>query len=183
MEIKKIINFCKKSGYLHLFEGPREQWITDGAAFFPLFNMPLFDEESILKAYDIPEKKAAKMHIQHDYNMPSSFNFENETAEEMPCEIGDELFGKALAITTSHGMMFINSKYLTPFADAAEDMLYIFERVRDDGQIYFAVKIGFSLVALVMPFDCVNENFVNRLKKYYEQCKIALDNKSSNSEG
>lgn len=182
MEIKKIINFCKKSGYLHLFDTEAEQWISDGYAFFPLFDLPLFDEESILKAYDIPEKKAAKMLIKHDLRLPNAFNFENEADNETPCEIGDELFGNTLAITTSRGMMFINSKYLTLFA-AVEDMIYIFERERADGQVYFAVKIGFSLVALVMPFDCVNENFVNRLKNYYEQCKIALDNKSNNSEG
>lgn len=177
MKIKKIINFCKKSGYLHLFEGEGEQWISDGYALFPLLNMPLFDEESILKAYDIPENTAEKMHIKHDYNLPQMYNYAHSTANEIMCEIGDELFGKATAITTSHGMMFINSKYLTPFADTADDMLYIFERMTDDGQIYFAVKIGFSLVALVLPYDCVNENFVDRLKKYYEQCKIALDNK------
>lgn len=178
MEIKKIISFCKKSGYLYLFETEAEQWISDGCALFPLYNMPLFDEESILKAYDIPEKKAAKMNIRHDLRLPSGYNFANETADEMPCEIGDEVFGKATAITTSRGMMFINSKYLTPFA-GDEDMLYIFERTREDGEVYFAVKIGFSLVALVLPFDCVNENFVARLKKIYEQCELALCNKNN----
>lgn len=180
MEIKKIINFCKKSGHLYLFETEAEQWISDGFALFPLFDLPLFDEESILKAYDIPEKKAAKMHIKHDLHLPIAYNFANETADEMQCEIGDEIFGNATAITTSHGMMFINSKYLTPFAAAADDMLYIFERTSADGQVYFAVKIGFSLVALVMPFDCVNESFVQRLKKLYEQCEIALYNKRKN---
>ena len=181
MEVKKIINFCKKSGHLYLFDTDCEQWISDGYAFFPLFNLPRFDEESILKTYDIPEKKAEKMHIQHDAHLPISYNFENETADEMQCEIGGEIFGNATAITTSQGMMFINSKYLTPFADATDDMLYIFERKRADGQTYFAVKIGLWLVALVMPFDCVNEGFVKRLKNIYEQCEIALFNKQPSS--
>lgn len=58
MEIKKIINFCKKRGVLYLFDGDGCQWISDGIAVYPLFNLPIFDEESILKAYDISGKKA-----------------------------------------------------------------------------------------------------------------------------
>lgn len=179
MEVKKIISLCKKSGYLRLYAGNTEgdQWISDGYAIFPLLNLPIFDEETICRAYDIPEKKAEKMLIKYEPHLPSSINFENDTLDEIPCEIGDELLGGAIPITTSQGMMFIHRKYLQPFNDTPEDMLYIFERKTPDGQTYFAVKIGFVLSALVMPYDCVNEAFVERLKNAYEQCKLALANK------
>ena len=45
------------------------------------------------------------------------------------------------------------------------------------GNTYFAIKIGFSLVGIVMPYDCINEAFVEKLGKYYERCALALENK------
>ena len=176
----EIISLCKKSGSLRLYAGKEEgeQWISDGYAIFPLLNFPIFDEETICKAYDIPDKKREKMLIKCEQNLPSRINFENSTPDEIPCEIGDELLGGAISITTSQGMMFIHRKYLQPFNDTPEEMIYIFERHTEDGKTYFAVKIGFVLSALVMPYDCVNEAFVERLKNAYEQCKIALANKT-----
>ena len=177
MKIKKIINYCKKRGVLYLIDGDGTQWISDGVAIYPLFNMPVFDEDSILKAYDISSEKAEKMKIQRKSQLPTEFDF-SDNADEIVCEIGDVIFGNALALSTSQGLMFIDRKYLAPFADTTDDMLYIFERVDPNGGVYFAVKIGFSLVAIIMPYDCVNENFVERLKKYYVQSKLALENKS-----
>ncbi len=178
MIIKKIIGFCKRSGNLHLYEGKECQWISDGSAIFPLFNLPQFDTETICRAFDIPEKKAAKMHLKYDYHLPTTLCFEDDTPDEVPCEIGDELFGGLLPITTPEGLMFIQRQYLLPFADTDDAMLYIFRRYGANAAPYFAVKIGFALQALILPFDCVNERFVKRLESVYEQCKIALFNKS-----
>lgn len=180
MKVEKIIGLCKKSGVLRLYAGATEgeQWISDGYAMFPLLNLPIFDEETICRAYDISEKKAEKMLIKYELHLPSRINIENDTPDEIPCEIGDELLGGAIPITTSRGMMFIHRKYLQPFNDTPEELLYIFERQTSDGQTYFVVKIGFILSAIVMPYDCVNEAFVERLKNAYEQCKIALANKT-----
>ena len=178
MEIKKIINFCKKRGMLYLYDGDGCQWISDGGAVYPLFNLPIFDEESILKAYDISGKKAEKLFMKRD-DLPGKLDFSDECEGELVCEIGDVIFGDALAISTSTGMMFIDRKYLSPFRDMQDDMLYIYQRMTPDGQTYFAIKIGFSLVGIVMPYDCINESFVDKLGKYYERCLVALENKNN----
>lgn len=177
MEIKKIINFCKKRGALYLFDGDGVQWISDGVAVYPLFNLPIFDEESILKAYDISGKKAEKLFMKRDDHLPAAYDFSDECKGEAVCEVGDVIFGDALAISTSTGMMFIERKYLSPFRDMEDDMLYIYERMTPEGQTYFAIKIGFSLVGIVQPYDCINEAFVDKLGKYYERCLVALENK------
>lgn len=57
MKIKKIIDICKKNGNIIIFEGGKEQWISDGAAVFPMFNLPQFDEDSLCKTYDITDKQ------------------------------------------------------------------------------------------------------------------------------
>lgn len=182
MEIKKIINLCKKSGQLRIFENEGKQWISDGHALYPLFDFPLFDEANICKVYDISAKKAAKMHITFDLNLPTSFDFRDDTESETQCARGEPLFGGLIPITTAHGIEFIQSKYLSPFSDSDDAMLYIFERTTASGGSYFVIKEGFMLVGLVMPYDCINESFVNRIKGIYEQCEMALSNKQSNAE-
>lgn len=182
MEIKKIINLCKKSGQLRIFENEGAQWISDGYACYPLFGLPLFDEASICAAYDITAKKAAKMHITFDLNLPLNLDFSDDTENEMQRERGEALFGALIPITTSHGIEFIQSKYLTPFSDSDDKMLFIYERTSEAGNTYFAVKDGLMLVGLIMPYDCINEGFVKRLRDVAEQCEITLYNKQNNAE-
>lgn len=177
MKFKKIINLCKKNGQIRLFDGETEQWISDGYAMYPLFNMPKFDEESICRACDITEKQAEKMLIQHNEGLPSAFDYSDTSPNETQCEREEAIFGRTIPIITSHGMEFINGNHLLPFEDADDDMLYIFERTQENGQTYFVVKQGFALVGIIMPYDCINENFVRRLKNIYEQCEITLSNK------
>lgn len=177
MKFKKIIALCKKNKQIRLFEGEGGQWISDGCAMYPLFNMPKFDEENICRACDITEKQAEKMMIQYNDYLPSQFDYSDTTPNETPCVREDAIFGNIIPITTSHGMEFINGNYLLPFEDADDDMLYIFERTQENGQTYFVVKQGFALVGIILPYDCINENFVKRLKRIYEQCEITLFNK------
>lgn len=178
MEIKKIISFCKKSGVLQLFEGAGAQWISDGAAMYPLINLPIFDEESICRTYDIPESKASKMRIQCEMRPPSAYDLADTTPDETACKREDPLFGGIVPLTTSQGMMFTDGKYLTPFKGTSDDMIYVYERHTAAGDTYFAIKVGFELSAIVLPYDCVNESLVSRLKNVYEQCEIALFNKN-----
>jgi len=177
MKFKKIIASCKKNAQIRLFEGEDGQWISDGGAMYPLFNMPKFDEESICRACDITEKQAEKMMIQYNDYLPSQFDYNDHSPNETPCEREEAIFGKIIPIMTSHGMEFINGNYLLPFEDADDDMLYIFERTQENGQTYFVVKQGFALVGIILPYDCINESFVKRLKNIYEQCEITLFNK------
>ena len=182
MEIKKIINLCKKSGKLRIFENEGAQWISDGAAAYPLFGLPYFTEESICAAYDILGKKAEKMHITFDLKLPSYLDFSDYAEGETECKRGSPLFGALIPITTAHGIEFIQSKYLTPFTDSDDNMLFIYERTNAAGMTYFAIKDGFMLVGLVMPYDCINEEFVKRLKDLAEQCEISLENKRAAAE-
>lgn len=178
MEIKKIIGLCKKSNVLHLIEQDGVQWLSDGFGMYPLFDLPRFDEETICRTFDISEKKAAKMAIRYDLMPPASLCLDNETEDEVVCDFDDELFGGVIPVQTSQGVMFIRRDHLSPFNDTAQDTLQLFERHSPKGGTYFAVKVGFMLVGIVMPFDCINERFVDKLKRISEQCEIALFNKA-----
>ena len=49
MKIKKLIDLCKKRGCFYLFEDERVQWLSDGVALYPLYNVPEFDEETLCR--------------------------------------------------------------------------------------------------------------------------------------
>ena len=122
------------------------------------------------------------MHISFDLNLPSNYDFSDDVKNEMQCTRGAPLFGALVPITTSHGIEFIQSKYLTLFSDYDDNMLFIYERTNAAGETYFAVKDGLMLVGLIMPYDCINAEFVKRLKDICNQCEISLHNKQNAGE-
>ena len=89
------------------------------------------------------------------------------------------MFNDLVPITTTHGVEFIQRKYLKPFSDADDNMLFIFERKTEAGATYFAVKDGLMLVGIILPYDCINEEFVSNIKNLYQQCEITLFNKQN----
>ena len=182
MEIKKIISMCKKSGQLLLIDNGGDQWISDGFALYPLVNMPPFDEETVCRAYDISESKASKMRIEMRPKIPTGYDISDDVENESPCDYEEPMFGGLVPVQTSQGMMFIKGQYLTPFKGMPEDMIRIFERYSESVGIYFAIKVGFVLSAIVMPYDCINDSLVNRMERVYEQCKLALYNKNGKEE-
>lgn len=179
MKIEKIINICKRCGHITIYYGNGGvQWISDGAAIYPLFGCPIFDEASFCATYDISDEKK-----QIEFKeMPKCVDFSDETKNETEVERGGPIFGALVPITTSHGVEFIKSQYLTPFADSDNNMLRIYERTNAAGMTYFAIKDGFMLVGIVMPYDCINEAFVKRLKDLAEQCEITLYHKKNEAE-
>lgn len=88
MKIRKIIDICKRSGHIFLFDTEREQWISDGCAVFPMFNLPRFDENSLYKTYDITDKQANKIIFHHEAELPVSYNFNDVAPGETSSNAG-----------------------------------------------------------------------------------------------
>ena len=66
-------------------------------------------------------------------------------------------------LKTSQGIMYINTRYLEPFADI-ETGYEIYERTRTDGMLYFAIKSGLILRGVVLP-SFGDEKFIKELLK------------------
>lgn len=173
----------QKRGCFYLFEDERAQWLSDGVALYPLYNIPGFDEETLCRTFDITEKQQEKIVFRHEMRLPSQYCFDDFTDGEVMCAQSPVIINGGshglIACKTSQGVMFLDRKYLVPLEDTAEGMLEIFERTTKDGQIYFAAKSGFMLLAVIMPYDAINETFVKQLKTLCEQCEVALFNKQS----
>ncbi len=153
MNIKKIINFCKQSNVMRFYEGFSEQWISDGCAIYPLFNLPRFNKNSIFKTFDIPPKQEEKMYFSHSDKLPSYIIFKDIADNDnilIPYDL-TVIFDavQLIPIRTSKGLQFINSKYLSVFNNT--ELLTICERNTKDGDVYFAIKSGLVLISIVFP--------------------------------
>lgn len=183
MKIKKIIDICKKSGRCYIFSGENTQWLSDGAAFYPLYNVPIFDEETLCRTFDITEKQQQKIMFKQEYRLPSPYCFDDFLRSEVMCDLSPVIIGGGtngiIACKTSQGVMFLDKKYLAPLEDTADGMLEIYERTTETGQTYFVAKSGFMLLALIMPYDAIDEMFVKQLKALCDQCEVALFNKQA----
>ena len=182
MKIRSIIDICKKSGRMMLFENENEQWISDGIAVYPMFSLPKFDMDTLFRTYDITDKQAEKLQFTHYGKMPDAFCFDDTVLEEVLINQAPSYFlDKVIPFVTSQGIEFIESKYLRPLSDI-DSTLRIYERYTKSGQLYFAVKSGFVLVAIILPTNFINEKFVQELEEMTKLCKLALQNKKSGNE-
>jgi hypothetical protein len=181
MKIKKIVDICRQSGRVLLCEGKECQWLGDGAAAYPLYGLPRFDENTLYETYDITDKQAEKIFFTHADGLPSGIEFSDAANSEMLIEgsIFTFFYGgkKVRGYPTSQGIAFLDMKYLAPFADVDSSDIKLYERYNANKRLYFAIKIGLCLAGVIMPIDIVDEGLMRQLEKLYALCKIEYFNK------
>lgn len=182
MKISAIQQICKGAKRIELFSAPASptQWISDGGAFYPLYNLPEMEEENVFALFDIPEKKQDKIRFEHKRHLPEAIRFTDTADVENALDFGTiSLYARGRVLRplkTSVGMIYINEKYLKPFADA-ENGVQLYERYTTGGEVYIAVKEGFLLTGIILPYDIVTKEFVDELKAIYELSALAAENK------
>ncbi len=184
MKISTIQQICKGAKRIVIYSDPSVsvQYISDGGAFYPLYNLPRMEEENVFALFDIPEKKQDKIRFEHKRSLPEFIDFSDTTDDEIALEFGSISIykrGRILSpIKTSLGIIYINEKYLKPFSDS-ENGVQLFERHMPGGGIYIAVKEGFLLTGIILPYDIVTSDFVEELKKIYELSALAAENRKN----
>lgn len=184
MKIKSIAAICKKNKYVVLFDKYSEngetvlQYIGDGAAVYPVVGLPPLDKESVLTIFDVPEKQREGWIVKTSVHIPEDINFEDFDDDEKPVDRNDLSIvysGKTLKpLRTRRGLVFIESRYLAPVSDVL-DVLELYERFTASGTPYIVAKAGFLLQAVIMPYDVISQQFVERLQELTEQCALSLD--------
>lgn len=184
MKLSSIQQICKGAKRIELFSDPSAsvQYISDGGAFYPLYNLPELEEENVFTLFDIPEKKQEKIRFERKHRLPDVFDFSDTADDEVALEFGTLSIckrGRILSpLKTSLGIVYINEKYLKPFSDA-ENGVQLFERHTPGGGIYIAVKEGFLLTGIILPYDIVTPDFVEELKRIYELSALAAENRKA----
>ncbi len=179
MKIKAIASICRGNKSVILYEGKSCQWISDGAAMFPLFGLPKMTKEHIFTMFDVPEDKRGGYYFESIENLPNYCFEDTDSGERLLDRATLSVCAKGHVVEplkTSLGIAFINEKYLAPFGDCVNGF-ELYERITPSGQVYIAVKEGFILLGVIMPYDLVNDEFVDNLKSLFELSTVALANK------
>ena len=112
--------------------------------------------------------------------VPAGISFEDTDETERHVEregISIIYSGRTLKpIRTTRGLVFIESRYLSPVADVL-DVLELYERRTAEGTPYIVAKAGFLLQAVIMPYDVINQQFVESLQALTRECEFALSEK------
>lgn len=181
MKIKAIEQILKASKTIIYFNQGKCQWIGDGSAFYPLNDLPHLTNGEFFAIFDIPEDKRSKFYFS-EMPLPESINISDYDETELTLERGELAFVKGGRVfeplPSSHGVTFINQRYLKPFADE-EYGFQLAERLSTEGKPYIVVKSGLFVIGLILPFDLVNKSFVDTLQKLTVLSKASLDYKES----
>ena len=165
MKIKQVESILKCTKYITLYDAGKCQWVSDGVASYPLYNMPWLDEESLFTMLDVPKDSRSKYIFRHFDLENVPLNFVDIVSDEKVLErnmMTLNITGRTIEpLKTSKGIVFLDVKYLKPFAD--EQSVKLCERSTEDGATYIAVKSGLLLLGIIMPFDPLNNTFVELL--------------------
>ena len=144
MKIKQIESILKCTKYITLYDAGKFQWVSDGVASYPLYNMPWLDEESLFTMLDVPKDSRNKYIFRHFDLENVPLNFVDIVSDEKVLErnmMTLNITGRTIEpLKTSKGIVFLDVKYLKPFADEQ------------------SVELG-----IIMPFDPLNDTFVELL--------------------
>ena len=180
MKIKKIVQLCKSSGIVYLFDGS-PQMLSDGSAVYYLSECPEFSLATLTTAYDITEKQVEKLICNMFDAPPAKLDVRDVIDGEQlvePMNIDVAIRGKRYKpYRTSSGVSFVEMKYLEPFTADSDDY-ELYERTDTEGKLYFAAKIGMYLFALIYPSIELlkNEKFITELEELCAKSKVAYDN-------
>lgn len=185
MKFKDIASLCKKNKKIYLYCGEDDlQWIGDGAAMYPLHNMPLLTKQNLFTLFDIPDSKKNDYFFRED-KMPEGYCLEDtDDLENLIDHEGILITRMGTTLRpckTSQGLVFINTAYLKPVSDM-KDTIELYERLTISGRTYIAIKNGLLLVGIVQINDVIDDRFVEEMETLTKQCRFAYDGKVKEEE-
>jgi len=190
MKFKSIASICKSKKTITVYDQPSksgcraEQWIGDGFAAYTTAGLPYLEEENIYAIFDISEKQRSKF-IYNGRSLPKRICFDDHQDGEKLIEASNISIIHAgcviKAFQTSKGIIFVDSQYLAPLSDRLSTLEF-YQRETPDGLLYIVAKLGLIIQSIIMPFDCINEKFLDNLTDFAAGCRTSLSNKESISQ-
>lgn len=151
MKYGKVATLLKKSKRIEVFCVDGCQWIGEGNAAYPMYGMPMLDRDNIFDLFGVAVDKRDD-YLFHEHECPEAYNFSDVDDAEEPLERGRVRIVydgvEYMPLESSAGAILIRPQYLAPFGDTEFDL---YERKKDSGARYVAVKRGMALLGIIMP--------------------------------
>lgn len=176
MKISKIAPLCKQRKKIELLDMPDGcQWLSDGQAMYPLYDLPRLDKDTIIPVLSITDKEAEKLKVEHTTffgSIPANDSFPDE--HELSARIITFVYGgtayEVFCDNASSKAIFIQSKYLAPLRDGADEPELFLRRAGSHEIV--AAKKGFLLTAMIVPDRLCNvEDFTRRISDLSYICQ------------
>lgn len=175
MNLDKIFNICKASKRFVVFrQNPKTQWIGDGIATYIVTHSPKLTPEYLTASASLKPQEVENT-LFKNIDFPEEFETADKVDNEnfvVPSEITINFFdGEYTLVFTSQGIRFIKTIYLKPFGNEEYEL---YERYSDDGKMYFVLKIGMFVNALIMARDdFLDIETVSHFEKLFEKMEYA----------
>lgn len=177
MNLDKILKICKtKKRFIVFKQSEKTQWLGDDTAIYLINGYTKFTPAYLtalasLKAEDVEKTSFVNDEFPKKYDT-SDVDMEEKLASQYYCTINFS-DGEYTPIFSTKGIRFIKTSYFEPFKSEEYD---IFERTTDENEIYFVIKVGMFVSAIIVPTDdFINletvtqfSSLVNKLKYAYE---------------
>lgn len=154
MKLDVIYKLCKKSRrFVVLRQNPKTQWIGDDVATYAITNSPKLTPEYLTASASLkPSEVEITMFKNVDF--PDDYDTQDNAEDEQLVIMSDITInfpnGEYTPVFTSEGIRFIKTDYLQPFG---KDEYELFERTTADDRMYFVVKVGMFVNAIIMAQD------------------------------
>ena len=160
MNYKKIAKFIKDARRMAIWNYGRMQYISDGAAVYPVYGMPKMNEMEMLNFLGLADK--ANMISTTVSDLPEfviNTTFEN-CGDDILEKTGPMIFKDGdlyRVFYTEEGAVIVKNVYLSVVESGAKDNMPIMHCLTNTGKgKAVALFIGFDLYAIVMPIRAEN---------------------------
>lgn len=180
MIINKVIKICKKSGIVSMVTYNGYQWLGAYRAMYRLLGTAEFkDKNQFFATFDFDEKTKEKIHyFEHDIP-PEAVDLDDTVEQETPLErtFYNLPYSEHDAIpykTTAGEILFLSSEFVAPLSDCIEDVEF-YERKTPENKSYIVAKIGYLLIAVIMPVDIITDKFLDELLDFRRRCSVTYN--------
>lgn len=176
MKFESVLKICKANRKFVVFrENPKVQWLGDDIAVYLASDYPKFTPEYLTAAASLTLKEITGVIFRsNDFPelLDSSENVEDEKLIDVSPVTINFPKGEYTPVFTSKGVRFIKTAYFEPFKN--NDEFVLFERETTDGQMYFVVKVGMFVQAIIRAqYDYLDIGAVNCIERISNKMQLA----------
>ena len=172
MKLSKLFSLMKQRKRITVSQGMTAQWVGDGTALFPIYNLPKLTENTMRTLLDLTDDAWDKYTFEeHNTVHVSEEDFEEGQVQLEPARLSIRWNGvEYLPLMGGGEIYYIQEKYLKPFAD--DTLLTFALRKGALGGDLICVNEGLLLGAIIAPVDIGRDNVLQQtLYRVYDLTK------------
>lgn len=177
MKLKDIARLCAKTHSIGISEVSGTQWLGNGYAAYPVFNLPELDVDTVAPVLDFDEEKAETLDVRY-VDLQSKFDLreDNDDEEVLTAVLLRFLHeGETLDAwqTESGRIVLVDPTYTKPYFADESSVPVLYLRRADRGD-YIVGKRGMFVTAIIMPRELDAKEADDLLRKF-NRLALAMD--------